>query len=1059
MWKKENLRRRRLFKTKKKAGSKSAQSRSTLRNGERLEERIVLNAAPVLDDTASPALFSIAEDAGAPVGQVGTLVSSLIDTSGTHNNFSDADGDLPGIAITGVNLQGGALWYSSDDGSTWLDVGAVSDEAPRVLAADATTRVYFEPAEDFTGTVSDVISFKAWDRNVIWQQIGGDIDGEAAGDSSGYLVSLSADGQTVAIGATHNDGNGADSGHVRIYSWNGSAWNQLGTDIDGEAAGDKSGHSVSLSADGQTVAIGATHNDGNGADSGHVRIYSWNGFAWNQVGTDIDGEAAGNESGYLVSLSADGQTVAVGAPYNDANGSSSGHVRIYSWTGSAWSQLGADIDGEAAGDYSGHSVSLSADGQTVAIGAYGNDENGADSGHVRIYSWTGSAWSKLGADINGEAADDLSGWSVSLSADGQTVAIGAIRNDGNGNSNQDNRGHVRIYSWTGSNWSQVGLDIDGETGQANGNSGYSVSLSADGQTVAIGTWYNEGNGWRSGHVRIYSWNGFAWNQVGTDIDGEAAEDDSCWVSLAADGQTVVIGAAGNDGNGPGSGHVRIFQWSPPGDSFSTLTDTISVDVTSVNNDAPVNTLPATATTIVDQPIAFTSYRGNAISISDADAGSSPVEVTLSVDQGSISLINPNPGNALTYSAGDGSADATMTFQGTVADINTALGWVSYQPAVNRYFQWRVEDGGNDNWYQHVATDVTWDVAKTEAENLGGHLATVTSAEERKFLLETLQSVSDDIWIGGSQERSAIDFEEPIDGWQWVTGESWSYAHWDSTEPGNVGDNEHHLSFRTSNASFHDSAGSTTRGYLIEHISDPRPANHLNATLTITTDDLGNSGEGGALVDTGSLAIEVVAAPNFQATPTHPMIPATLDDDFGTNGTNILSITSGVDRINHMEVMPDGKILAVGAVNDRFGIMRFNSDMTLDATFGSGGGTQTDFGAGNHANHFTIDSADRIVVVGSNRIARYTSSGIIDASFGTEGFVVDDWIGDIYDVAVEASGNILAAGGSDRSMRATRWDADGSNWIQEFHEDIAGGHPNRLLNTVAGRDTRKGNTLQ
>ena len=56
---------------------------------------------------------------------------------------------------------------------------------------------------------------------------------------------------------------------------------------------------------------------------------------------------------------------------------------------------------------------------------------------------------------------------------------------------------------------------------------------------------------------------------------------------------------------------------------------------------------------------------------------------------------------------------------------------------------------------------------------------------------------------------------------------------------NVGDNEHHLSFRTSNASFHDSGGSTTRGYLIEHTSDPRPANHLDATLTITTDDLGN----------------------------------------------------------------------------------------------------------------------------------------------------------------------------------------------------------------------------
>jgi hypothetical protein len=63
-----------------------------------------------------------------------------------------------------VNLQGGSLWFSNDDGGTWLDVGAVSDEATRLLAADATTRVYFRPAANFNGTISDVISFKAWDR-------------------------------------------------------------------------------------------------------------------------------------------------------------------------------------------------------------------------------------------------------------------------------------------------------------------------------------------------------------------------------------------------------------------------------------------------------------------------------------------------------------------------------------------------------------------------------------------------------------------------------------------------------------------------------------------------------------------------------------------------------------------------------------------------------------------------------------------------------------------------------------------------------------------------------
>ena len=72
--------------------------------------------------------------------------------------------------------------------------------------------------------------------------------------------------------------------------------------------------------------------------------------SWSQLGTDIDGEAAGDNSGYSVSLSSDGTKVAIGATGNDATGSNSGHVRVYEYSSSSWSQLGADIDGEAAGD-------------------------------------------------------------------------------------------------------------------------------------------------------------------------------------------------------------------------------------------------------------------------------------------------------------------------------------------------------------------------------------------------------------------------------------------------------------------------------------------------------------------------------------------------------------------------------------------------------------------------------------------------------------------------------------------------------------------------------------
>ena len=343
-------------------------------------------------------------------------------------------------------------------------------------------------------------------------QLGADIDGEAAEDSSGTSVSLSSDGNRLVIGAPGNDGNGSESGHARVYQWSGVAWTQLGADIDGEAAGDDSGESVSLSSDGNRLAIGAPRNDANGMNSGHVRVYEWSDSTWTQLGTDIDGEAAGDGSGFSVSLSSDGNRLAIGAHLNDDN---SGHVRVYEWSDSTWTQLGTDIDGDAAAQYTGFSVSLSSDGNRLAVGAPWSRGNGDYSGHARVYQWSGTAWTQLGADIDGEAADDNSGWSVSLSSGGNHLAIGADGNDGNGTGS----GHVRVYEWSGSTWVQLGTDIDGEA--AGDHSGWSVSLSSDGNRLAIGAPWN---GSSSGHVRIYQWSGMAWTQLGTDIDGEAAND-------------------------------------------------------------------------------------------------------------------------------------------------------------------------------------------------------------------------------------------------------------------------------------------------------------------------------------------------------------------------------------------------------------------------------------------------------------------------------------------------------------------------------------------------------
>ena len=107
----------------------------------------------------------------------------------------------------------------------------------------------------------------------VWSQVGGDIDGEAAGDYSGRSVALSSDGTRLAVGAYENDGTGSYAGHVRVFDLGGGAWTQVGGDIDGEAAGDRFGSSVALSSDGSRLAVGGPFNDGNGSSAGHVRVF------------------------------------------------------------------------------------------------------------------------------------------------------------------------------------------------------------------------------------------------------------------------------------------------------------------------------------------------------------------------------------------------------------------------------------------------------------------------------------------------------------------------------------------------------------------------------------------------------------------------------------------------------------------------------------------------------------------------------------------------------------------------------------------------------------------
>jgi len=648
----------------------------------------------------------VVEMRGATISPIGGSGDTL---SNVNTDMGGTDISTNWRSVTSFYVQGGDVTRAIFDNIVINEAPSITTVADKTLVEDSATVSFDLDTADangdelnITATLSDadLAILKVTNFGV---QVGADIDGEAADDYSGKSVSLSADGSRLAIGANGNDGaNGINSGHVRIYKDVNGTWTQVGSDIDGEAEYNNNGYSVSLSEDGSRVAIGAYTNATNGTNSGHVRIYKDVNSTWTQVGTNINGEAANDLSGRSVSLSADGLRVAIGADGNDgANGTNSGHVRIYKDVNSTWTKVGADIDGEAANDLSGRSVSLSADGLRVAIGADGNDgANGTNSGHVRIYKDVNSTWTKVGADIDGEAAYDNSGYSVSLSADGSRVAIGAYGNDENG----ADSGHVRIYKDVNSTWTKVGADIDGEA--ENDQSGYSVSLSADGLRLAIGAYGNDGSGTGStghpGHVRIYKDISGTWTQIGADIDGEAADQSGYSVSLSADGLRVAIGAISNDSN---RGHVRIYNTksslsiTPKANAVGTAVVTLNVndgttDINSTFNLTITNTndIPssANATFTIEEDTSKT-FASNDFNFTDVDAGSSlnsifittlPTAGTLTLSDTNVTLnqeiLNANIQNlAFTPLANaNGTAYATFGFKVNDGDLNSTSAYTA-----------------------------------------------------------------------------------------------------------------------------------------------------------------------------------------------------------------------------------------------------------------------------------------------------------------------------------------------------------------------------------------------
>ena len=317
-----------------------------------------------------------------------------------------------------------------------------------------------------------------------WAQKGNGI-GQPIGEGLGMSVFM-PDSNTIAVGAP------GSYESVRIYYWMNNQWNPKGNHIMGESSGDKSGWSISM-PDPNTIAIGAIRNSEVAEHSGHVRVFEWNGIAWIQKGNDLDGIDDWDKFGYSVSMP-DDNTVAIGAPAVSYHG----YVKVFTWDGTSWVLKGSILENPETNGGFGNAVYMP-DTNTIAIGSPTSDINGTFTGTVRVYNWDGNEWTQKGSNIHGEYTNVGAGHAISM-PNINTIAFAETGyNAPELNYSPDYAGRVRIFNWNGQDW-QYALEIVGESPAE--HFGRAISMPSN-DIIAIGAPRNDDNGYDAGQARIF----------------------------------------------------------------------------------------------------------------------------------------------------------------------------------------------------------------------------------------------------------------------------------------------------------------------------------------------------------------------------------------------------------------------------------------------------------------------------------------------------------------------------------------------------------------------------
>jgi hypothetical protein len=380
-----------------------------------------------------------------------------------------------------------------------------------------------------------------------------------AGDTFGASVSLSDDGNTVIVGADGEATGGSGAGAAYIFTRSGTTWSQQAKLMASDAeAGDDFGDAVSISGDGNTVIVAADGEDTGGSGAGAAYIFTRSGTTWSQQAKLMASDKqSGDNFGKAVSISNNGNTVIVSANGEDTLYTNAGSAYIFTRSGTTWTQEAKIQASNAANGVGfGDSVSISDDGNTSLVGASGEDTGGLNVGSVYIYTRSGTTWSQ---EAMIQASDKQSGDSfgkyVSISGDGNTVIVAAEGED----TGADNAGAAYIFTRSGTTWSQQ-AKIQASDAEAGDNFG-KPSISGDGNTVIVGAIREDTIDTDAGAAYLFTRSGTTWSQEAKIQASDATLQDRFGnsVSISGDGNTAIAGAYTEDTTGDNNaGAAYIF---------------------------------------------------------------------------------------------------------------------------------------------------------------------------------------------------------------------------------------------------------------------------------------------------------------------------------------------------------------------------------------------------------------------------------------------------------------------------------------------------------------------